>query len=356
MKTKFNRGKIKAIVTTVGDKQIFLEDEKEKFGYDEESLKRIKKTLGLKSRFITSEGICASDLCINSAEYLFKNYNIDKNEIDALIFVTQSPDYKMPSTAIIMQDKLNLPISTMAFDVNLGCSGFIYGLFTAYSFINSGARNVLVAVGDVNRDFCGEKDKNITPLMGDAGSVILISNEESESYFSLYSDGNGYNHLIVPAGGCRNPSNEESKKPKLREDGTIRSDEDLYMNGREIFNFAIKRVPAIIEEILEFSGSKKDEIDYFVLHQANPYILLNIQRKLKVEPKKVPMETGKIYGNQNSASIPGTINGFLSEEFENKKLDIVVSGFGIGLSWGAAKLTTDKIFAPKTLIYGGNND
>ena len=356
MKTKFNKGKIKAIITTVGDKKIYLKDEKEKFGYDEDNLKRIQKTLGLKSRYIASEGICTSDLCINSANYLFKNYPIKKEEIDALIFVTQSPDYKMPSSAIIMQNKLNLPISTIAFDINLGCSGFIYGLFTAYSFINSGAKNVLLAVGDVNRYFCGEKDKNITPLMGDAGSIILISNEESKSYFSLYSDGSGYKHLIVPAGGCRYPSNENTKIETLREDGAIRSDENLYMNGKEIFNFAIKRVPTIIDEILEFSNSKKNEIDYFILHQANPYILLNIQRKLGISKEKVPMETGKIYGNQNSASIPGTINGFLSEEFNNKKLDIIISGFGIGLSWGVAKLTTEKIFAPKILIYGGNND
>ena len=349
MKTVFERGKIKAVVTTVGENEVLIDDEMEKFGYDEKSLKRLKKSAKLHSRYLAKDGVCASDLCVNSAEYLFDNYDIKREDIDGLIFVTQSPDYKMPSTAIIMQDRLKLPISTIAFDVNLGCSGFVYGLYMAHSFINSGAKNILVALGDVNRCFCGEKDKIITPLMGDAGSVVLVSNEENRSYFSLYSDGSGYKHLIVPAGGCRKPSTEETKKAFLREDGGVRSDEDLYMNGREIFNFAIKRVPELIEEILEFSGTKKEDIDYFLLHQANAYILQNIRRKLGVSEEKVPSKSVEIYGNQNSASISGIINGFLSEEFSSKKLEIICAGFGIGLSWGGFKTTVENVFAPKIL-------
>jgi 3-oxoacyl-[acyl-carrier-protein] synthase-3 len=355
MKTVFNKGKIKAVVTTAGGNKVIIDDEMDKFGYDEKSLKRLKKSAKLESRYLAKDGICTSDLCVNSAEYLFNNYDIKREDIDGIIFVTQSPDYKMPSTAIIMQDRLKLPITAMAFDVNLGCSGFVYGLYMAHSFINSGAKNILVALGDVNRSFCGEKDKIITPLMGDAGSVVLISNEENKSYFSLYSDGSGYEHLIVPAGGCRNPIDENTSQARLREDGGIRSDEDLYMNGREIFNFAIKRVPLLIEEILEFSNTKKEDIDYFLLHQANAYILQNIQRKLGVNPEKVPSKSVEIYGNQNSASISGIINGFLNEEFSNKKLEIICAGFGIGLSWGGFKTTTENIFAPKILI-GVNND
>ncbi|MEO1927137.1 MAG: 3-oxoacyl-[acyl-carrier-protein] synthase III C-terminal domain-containing protein [Nautiliaceae bacterium] len=355
MKTVFERGKIKAVVTTVGENEVLIDDEMEKFGYDEKSLKRLKKSAKLHSRYLAKDGVCASDLCVNSAEYLFDNYDIKREDIDGLIFVTQSPDYKMPSTAIIMQDRLKLPISTIAFDVNLGCSGFVYGLYMAHSFINSGAKNILVALGDVNRCFCGEKDKIITPLMGDAGSVVLVSNEENRSYFSLYSDGSGYKNLIVPAGGCRKPSTEETKKAFLREDGGIRSDEDLYMNGREIFNFAIKRVPSLIEEILEFSKTDKSDIDYFLLHQANAYILQTIQKKLGVDAGKVPSKSVEIYGNQNSASISGIINGFLYDEFSTKKLDIICAGFGIGLSWGGFKTTVENVFAPE-ILKGVKND
>lgn len=351
-KIRFENIAITAMATTVGNIIIDLEDEKERFGFDDDSFARLQRSIGLKTRYITEEGVCTSDLCIQSAENIFANTELQKDDIDAVLFVTQSADYKAPSTAIIMQDRLGLPKTCAAFDINLGCSGFIYGLFTAFSYINSGMKKVLLCVGDVNRHFSGEKDKVFTPLMGDAGSAIIIEKKESSpSFFSLYSDGSGYKHLIIPAGGGRFPTTPETLIPKEREDGGIRRDEDLFMDGKEVFNFAIKTVPPLIAEIVEFAGLENDQIDYFVLHQANPYILKTIASRLKVSGEKVPMETGKIYGNQNAASIPGTVNGFLSHEFSTKKLTIAIAGFGIGLSWGGAVLQTDSIYAPETLIY-----
>ncbi len=348
----FSNIAITAIVTTVGNNIINIEDEKERFGFDDDFLSRLQRSIGLKTRYIADEGVCTSDLCVQSAENIFANTGITKEEIEALLFVTQSPDYKAPSTAIIMQDRLGLPKSCAAFDINLGCSGFIYGLFTAYSYVNSGMKKVLLCVGDVNRYFAGHNDKIFTPLMGDAGSAIIIEKKDApQSFFSLYSDGSGYKHLIIPAGGARNPTTAETLVAKKREDGGIRRDEDLFMDGKEVFNFAIKTVPPLIKEILEFAGKKNDEIDYFILHQANPYILKTIASHLKVAKEKVPLETGQIYGNQNSASIPGTINGFLSKKFSSKKLTIAMAGFGIGLSWGAALIQTDNIYAPQTQLY-----
>lgn len=351
-KLQFENIAITAMVTTVGDQKIELKDEKERFGFDDDSLSRIQRSIGLESRYIASDGVCASDLCVQSAENIFANTQIKKEEIDALLFVTQSPDYKAPSTAIIMQDRLGLSRDCAAFDINLGCSGFIYGLFSAYSYINAGMQRVLLCVGDVNSSFAGEKDRILTPLMGDAGSAIIIEKKSApKSYFSLYSDGSGYKHLIIPAGGARVPSTEETGRISLREDGGVRSDENLYMNGKEIFNFAIKTVPPLLKELLEFAQKESDAIDYFILHQANPYILKTIASRLKVEKGKVPLQTGKIYGNQNAASIPGTINGFLSSEFSSKKLTLAFAGFGIGLSWGAALVQTDAIYAPQTQLY-----
>ncbi len=181
-----------------------------------------------------------------------------------------------------MQDRLKLPTSVAAFDINLGCSGFIYGLFTAYSYINSGMEKVLLCVGDVNSYFSGENDKIFTPLMGDAGAAILIERKSSsKSYFELHSDGSGYQHLIIPSGGVKNPTTAESLLAKIREDGGIRRDEDLFMDGKEVFNFAIKTVPPLIKNILQHSATDANEIDYFVLHQANPYLLKTI-----VSPRK----------------------------------------------------------------------
>jgi 3-oxoacyl-[acyl-carrier-protein] synthase-3 len=351
-KITFNNIKISAIATTVGDKKILLDDEREKFGFDEKGLKRLKKSIGLESRYIASEDVCTTDLCYQSAKDILDHFDC-KDEVEALLFVTQSADYKVPSSAIIMQERLNLPKSIIAYDINLGCSGFVMGLYTAYSFINSGMKKVLLLTGDVNRAFSSENDKAFAPLMGDAGSAILIEKTEDEckSDFIMYSDGSGYEYLIAPAGGCRVPSSDTTREEKLQEDGCIRSDEDLVMNGKEVFNFAVRTVPPLVEEMLDFTNQKQDDIDYFVLHQANKYILQNIQRKLGVDKEKVPLETGVIYGNQNSASIPGTINGFLSDEFSSKKLKLIFAGFGIGLSWGAVSLSTDSIYAPKVKIY-----
>ena len=339
---------IKAIVTTVGDKKIIIEEEAENYGYDEKMVKRLKKRMGFNSRYVVSDKVCTSDLCCQSAEKIFEKF--EKDKVGALIFVTQTPDFKAPSTAIIMQDRLGLNRDIVAYDINLGCSGFINGLLNAYSLINSGLNSVLLCVGDVASSFSYYKDKNLTPLMGDAGSAILIEKGAGEGDFLLFSDGSGYKHLIIPEGGCRNPFNENSLKAKEFEDGTRRGI-DMYMNGGEIFNFTLKVVPNMFEELLEFSKTSKEKVDYFVLHQANKYILQNIAKKLELSEDRLPMDTMTIYGNQNSASVPGTINGFLSDEFGAKRLKVLFAGFGIGLSWGACIVDIDKIYAPEIQIW-----
>ena len=348
-KVCFKNGRISAIVTTVGDRKVNIDDEKDRFGLDEKSLKRLKKTIGLESRYVVSEGICTSDLCFQSAKSIFKNKNLDKNEIEALIFVTQSPDFRAPSTAIIMQDRLGLSKDTLAYDINLGCSGFIYGLFTAYSFIASGLKKVLLLVGDVASSYTGKFDKTLTPLLGDAGSAILLENVEGlKSYFVLHSDGSGYQHLIIPGGACRKPySRLHGNKGEISENGIAADETSMYMNGGEIFNFSIKVVPELFSELFELSGADEHNIDYFVLHQPNKYILKNIQKRLGLNEDTIPSRTASVFGNQNSASIPGTINGFLYDEFSNSRLRNVFAGFGIGLSWGACYLETDSIYAPR---------
>jgi len=348
-KLHFENIKISGIVTTTGDKKVTIEEEASNYGYNEKMVKRLKKRMGFNSRYVVSDdNICTSDLCIQSSEVIFEKF--DKSDVEALIFVTQTPDYKAPSTAIIMADRLGLGNDVIAYDINLGCSGFIFGLLQAYTLINSGLKSVLLCVGDISSDFSYYKDKNLTPLMGDAGSAILIEKKEGfNGDFVLHSDGSGYKHLIIPDGGCRNPFSEESLKEKEFENG-IRRDLDLYMDGGEIFNFTIKVVPKMFDELFEYAKISKDEIDYFVLHQANKYILQNITKRLEIDEDKLPMDTMTIYGNQNSASIPGTINGFLEKEFQNRK-KVVFAGFGIGLSWGACVVDLENVYTPKIRRY-----
>jgi len=351
-KLHFENIKISAMVTTTGDKKITIEEEAKNYGYDEKMLKRLKKRMGFNSRYVVSnENICTSDLCVESANKIFEKF--DKNDIEALLFVTQTPDYKAPSTAIIMQDRLGLSKDVIAYDINLGCSGFINGLFTAYSLINSGVKKVLLCVGDTASKFAYYKDSNLTPLMGDAGSAILIEKADGfNADFVLHSDGSGYKYLIIPDGGCRNPFSISSLKEEKTESG-IRRRVDMFMDGGEIFNFTIKVVPKMFDELFEFSGNKKDNIDYFLLHQANKYILQNIAKRLDIDENRLPTRTVTTYGNQNSASIPGTFNAFLSEEdFSNPK-KIIFAGFGIGLSWGACIVDIKDIYAPKIQTYKG---
>jgi len=349
-KIHFEDIKISAIVTTTGDKKVTIEEEASNYDYDEKMVKRLKKRMGFNSRYIVSEKICTSDLCIASSKKIFEKF--DKNGVEALIFVTQTPDYKAPSTAIIMADRLGLGNDVIAYDINLGCSGFINGLLNVYSLINSGLKKVLLCVGDVASNFAYYKDKNLTPLMGDAGSAILIEKKEGfNADFVLHSDGSGYKHLIIPDGGCKSPFSEESLIPKESEDG-IRRGIDMYMNGGEIFNFTIKVVPKMFDELFNFANISKDEIDYFVLHQANKYILQNIAKRLEISENKLPMDTMTIYGNQNSASIPGTINGFLYDKLIGRK-KVVFAGFGIGLSWGACVVDLEDVYIPKIETYKG---
>jgi len=352
-KVCFERAQISAIVTTVGDRKVSIDDEKEKFGFDDKTLKRLKNIIGLNSRYVVSEGICTSDLCYQSAMNIFRQLDIDKRDVEALLFVTQSPDYPAPSTAIIMQELLGLSVDTLAYDINLGCSGFVYGLFTAFSFIESGLKKVLLLVGDVASSFTGKFDKTLAPLMGDAGSAILIDRTESQkSYFVMHSDGSGYQHLIIPGGGCRKPYRRSVLlEDRGTEDVGIRSDADMYMNGGEIFNFSVKVVPRLFQELFEFAAVTEKEIDYFVLHQPNKYILQNIAKRLGLAEEKIPSKTASVFGNQNSASIPGTINGFLYDEFSSHKLKNVFAGFGIGLSWGGCYVETNAIYTPQVKTF-----
>ncbi len=307
-------------------------------GLSEAEVARLKRAIGLDRRQIVSGGETTSDLCAHSARRLLAGCGIDASDCQGLIFVTQTPDYAAPATAISLQSRLGLPVTSMAFDIRLGCSGFVYGLATAFSLVESGLDRVLLCVGDVASKFVDPTDHAIAPIMGDAGSAILIERKPSQSSFQFYSDGTGARALIIPNSGVRKTPEDEGM-PAL-----------MHMDGASVFNFTLQRVPSMISDILDFGRKVPDEIDYFVLHQPNKYILKNIQKRMKVDDAKMPSDTQSVYGNQNSASIPGTISGFLSKEYSERRLTSLFAGFGIGLSWGAAIVETDAIFAPETYI------
>lgn len=335
---KFENAAVQGIVTTVGGNCVRFEGEAEMLGLEAGEVKRLKRAIGLEQRHVVSGDETTADLCQQSAAKLLAGCDVKPDDIQGLIFVTQTPDYASPATAIGLQHRLGLPITSMAFDVRLGCSGFIYGLAMASSLVESGLERVLLCVGDVASRMVDPTDHAIAPIMGDAGSAILIERRPSVSHFQLYSDGTGARALIIPNSGLRNTPEDEGL-PNL-----------MQMDGKAVFNFTLQRVPGMIQDILDHSNTNQDDIDYFVLHQPNKYILKNLQKRMKVSSEKMPIATQSQYGNQNSASIPGTISGFLSDPYSDGVLKSLLAGFGIGLSWGACVLETNNIYAPPTII------
>ncbi|MBW6484097.1 MAG: ketoacyl-ACP synthase III [Vicingaceae bacterium] len=315
--------------------------------YDWISLKEREmfiKTTGVAQRHVANFGTTTSDLCERATNELLKKLNWNLEEIDVLIFVSQSRDYVIPSSACILQHKLNLPKSCIAFDLNMGCSGYVYGLSVISSLLNSQLKKGLLLVGDISTLHTSHKDKSAFPLFGDAGTCTAIEfNQNGEkSYYNLQTDGEGYEAIIIRDGGARNYVSEVSLKSKKISDGIERNNIQLELNGIAVFNFSLKEVTPNINELLEFSNTQKDEIDFFIFHQANKLINESIRKKLKLPIEKVPYSIEK-YGNTSSASIPLTILHALPKQLENKNKKLLLSGFGVGLSWGSAIINFNNV-------------
>ncbi|MCP4049313.1 MAG: ketoacyl-ACP synthase III [bacterium] len=305
----------------------------------ESEIEKTINTIGIKEKRYADKNVCASDLCYEAAKKLFDDMNIDKDTIDVLIFMSQTPDYHIPATAPLLQHRLGLSSSTACFDVTLACSGYIYSLSTAFTYASQkGVRRVLLLDGETFSKIVSTKDKVNAPLYGDAGTATLIEKGSfGKSFFSLFSDGSGENALKIKAGGYRNPSSVDNLQEKECENSNIRSDHQIYMEGMDIFNFTMKVVPKSVKEILNYSGNNLDEIDYVVFHQANKFMTDFFAKKLKLPVEKVPYCLQK-FGNTSSASIPLTIVSELCDVLNNSSPKILLSGFGGGLSWGTSLL------------------
>lgn len=298
--------------------------------------------IGIRERRMASSDTCASDLCFAAAEQMIADNQIDRSEIDLLIFISQTPDYRMPATAVTLQHRLGLSASTMAFDINLGCSAFVYGLTVVYALMQqSGIRNALLLDGETRTKAYSQKDRKTAFLFGDGGVAALIGRDENfgESFFSLNSDGSRADLIMTKAGGYRMPSSPETViETVIDDEGNIRSLEHGQMNGPDVFNFVIREIPKDIKRIYEYAGIDTDMIDYFVFHQANSYINGYLLKKLKLDPNKVPISIEK-FGNTSSVSIPLTIATQLKDTLQDHK-KLLLCGFGVGLSWATAVLNT----------------
>ena len=303
---------------------------------------KIFSKTGIRERHIANVDETAGDLAYRAAQKLFSQGVVSAGEIDFVILCTQAPDYVLPTTACLLQDRLGISQSAGAIDVNLGCSGFVYGLSLAKGLVESGsAKCVLLLTADTYSKYIHPLDKSVRTLFGDGATASVITTSDSIGAeigpFVFGSDGSGGKSLIVEAGGFRKPKSEETAKEVIDSSGNIRAQDNLYMDGAAVLSFSLREVPKAIDALLLKAGTSKDQVNYFVLHQANKFMLEALRKKLGIDAEKLPILMERC-GNTVSSTIPLA----LIEMKEEGKLrvgdNIVLTGFGVGYSWAACFL------------------
>jgi 3-oxoacyl-[acyl-carrier-protein] synthase-3 len=338
MNLKFSNKKVSGILSVVPKKRVKFQDEIDNYGFSHEKMLNLQKVIGFEERRIVEGNECTSDLCLFGLEHLFSQNLLRKNEIKAIVFVSQTPDHFMPPTSTILHGKLKLSREVLCFDINQGCTGYLYGLLQSFILLEIiGRGKVILLTGDtLSRRTC-PKDRNIYPLIGDAAAITVIENKDDkgEIFMNLFTDGSRSEWLIIPAGAFRLPSTEETRKVKVLPDGNQRSEEDFCMNGAGIFTFTQTDVPIAIQELFQFASMKMSDIDYFMFHQPNRFMLEKLAQKLGIPVQKMPNNLVEKFGNSSSASIPVITCYHIGNLLLSKMLKICMAGFGVGLTWGS---------------------
>ena len=354
MRAKFSHVKLSGICTVIPERKIDIDDEVQYYT-DISKIERLKNVVGVHYRAVVGDNITPADLMEDVANRLLDDMKVERNSVDALICVLDFPDYKIPPTSCILQGKLGLTDKCLSFDITHGCAGFVYGLYVAHSLVEGGScKRVLLLVGDTKSHTINIRDRVSAPLFGDGASATLLeySQEEVTASFILGTRGNQYQNIMIPAGGARLPCSDITRKEQTDEFGNVRSLEQFYMNGKEVFDFTINTVPQSLKEMMLYANVSGEDVDYLVMHQANKSILANIAMRAGFKNMdKVPTKTLEKYGNLSVASIPSVFNDQLSQELSSGKRQILISGFGVGLSWGVALLNINQIYCPQPFVY-----
>jgi len=326
---------IKALSACVPPDIVYNKD----LGYliPEEEIEKTINNIGIEQRRIAAADVTASDLCFKAAQQLMAENDVAPESIDVLLFMSQTPDYRIPATSCLLQHRLGLPRETLCFDISLGCSGYLFALSTAFAYASmDGVNRVLLLDGETFSKIVNRRDKVDWPLYGDAGTATLIEKGDyGDSTFMFYTDGSGADALKIHA-GMRHPVTPESCVEREQEEGNIRSDLEVFMDGMDVFNFAISKVPKSIKALLKETDKTIDDVDYLVFHQANRFMMDFFVKKLKADPARVPYCIGK-YGNTSSTSVPLTISSELAGKLGGQHT-MLLSAFGAGLSWAAAMM------------------
>lgn len=339
LESYFNGIKIEGISVAVPTKKENTSSFYKKFG--KEAVQKFVKMTGVNGVFRAIPEQTASDLGYEAAIRLLDNLRVDLADIGLIIFVTQKPDYRSPSTSYVLHKRLGLNKDCSAFDVNLGCSGYVYGLNIIFSMMqNSSINKALLITGDTSIKTVSPEDRSAIMLFGDAGSATLVgrSDENNNTRMVMRTKGDGFKAIITPAGAYRN--SDAPKERVLWADGNIRSDYDTYMNGTDVFNFTISEVPKLIKEFLKSLDKDHEDYDIFAFHQANLFILKQLSKKIKIPLEKIQISLDR-FGNVSSNSIPLVLADAYGKVDMERQINVFMSGFGVGLSWGCVDISID---------------
>lgn len=323
-----NNCRIAGIATAVPDN--VFDNQQDIEGFSPTEVRKVIAMAGVKQRFVSDGTLCASDLCLQSARELLSGLQWAPDTIDAMILITHSPDYFQPATVNLVHRDLGLSVNCATFDVGLGCSGYPYGLWLAGMMINSGMKRVLVLHGETPSRYASPEDRATYLLFGDAGSATAVERDDSAQpwHFSLHTDGQGYDDLIIRAGAFRNRFSD------------VERDYYLEMDGSGLFSFTIERVPPLIEDTLQMAGVEKELIDYFIFHQSNQFMMKHLAKKCGLDVDKTPIILEK-FGNTGGPSVPLTVTQAVGQQGMRDDLKMLMLGYGVGLSWSSALVSTD---------------
>lgn len=338
MNLKFTHKKITGILTIVPKNEVKFEDTIENYSFSKRQSMQLGKIMGYNKQRIVLENTTVSDLCVYGLNYLFEEGALDKDEIDALILVTQCPDYFLPPTSNVIQGRLNLKNDVLCMDINQGCAGHQIGLIQAFSLLEQESINKVVLLNaDVLSQKVSEKDRNSRPLVGDGASVTIVEKcqEENTIYANVKMDGNRYEALIIPAGGFKTPSSNDTAVLEKDESGNYRAKDHLLMKGDAVFTFVQNDVPVLVEGLLEFSGVKKEDVDYYMFHQPNRFMLQKLADKMKIPHEKMPNNIVENFGNTGGMTVPTVITYNLGAKAEESEFLLCMAGFGVGLTWSS---------------------
>lgn len=338
MDLRFKNKKISGILSVLPSSVVKFEDEMANYNFSAVKSLKLKMAMGYNTHRVVKEGQCSSDLCVHGLQYLFDNGLLGKEDIDALLFVSQSPDYFMPPTSNVIQGHFGLKQDMICMDINQGCAGFEIGLIQAFMLLEQDSINKVVLMNaDALSPKVSKRDRNSNPLIGDAAAITVVEKDDKESliFANVQMDGSNAFALMIPAGGFRLPCSVETAFMEEDAAGNFRSKDNLVMKGDDVFNFVMREVPPMIHHLLQSAAVPVEDVDWFMFHQPNKFMLNKLADALNVPREKMPSNIVENFGNSSGATVPVNITYNLGETLLSTSSRVCLAGFGVGLTWSS---------------------